>query len=94
MPFRTCKVSSKRAERAADRMDDVRFAEECLISNDPGKYHYVAQGMLTIDNVDDAEEMRITDEAFDILGFNKVRLIGQKSEKANVRSSHRFRKKS
>jgi hypothetical protein len=28
--------------------------------------------MLTIDNVDDAEEMRITDEAFDILGFNKV----------------------
>ncbi len=48
------------------------FPEECLIVNDPGKYHYVAQGMLTIDNVDDAEEMRITDEAFDILGFNKV----------------------
>jgi myosin heavy subunit len=48
------------------------FTEECLISNDPGKYHYVAQGMLTIDNVDDAEEMRITDEAFDVLGFNKV----------------------
>jgi len=45
--------------------------KECLISNDPGKYHYVAQGMLTIDNVDDAEEMKITDEAFDILGFNK-----------------------
>ncbi|CAF4452272.1 unnamed protein product, partial [Rotaria magnacalcarata] len=31
--------------------------KECLISTDPGKYHYVAQGMLTIDNVDDAEEM-------------------------------------
>ncbi|CAF1505779.1 unnamed protein product, partial [Adineta steineri] len=45
--------------------------KECLIENDPGKYHYVAQGMLTIDNVDDAEEMRITDEAFDILGFTK-----------------------
>jgi hypothetical protein len=28
--------------------------------------------MLTIDNVDDAEEMRATDEAFDILGFTKV----------------------
>ena len=28
--------------------------------------------MLTIDNVDDAEEMKITDEAFDILGFTKV----------------------
>ena len=27
--------------------------------------------MLTIDNVDDAEEMKLTDEAFDILGFTK-----------------------
>lgn len=44
-----------------------------MISNDPGKYHYVAQGMLTIDNVDDAEEMKLTDEAFDVLGFTKVR---------------------
>ena len=43
-----------------------------MITNDPGKYHYVAQGMLTIDNVDDADEMRATDEAFDILGFTKV----------------------
>jgi len=30
--------------------------------------------MLTIDNVDDAEEMKLTDEAFDILGFTKVHL--------------------
>lgn len=43
-----------------------------MIVNDPGKYHYVSQGVLTIDNVDDAEEMRITDEAFDILGFTRV----------------------
>ncbi len=50
----------------------ISFIEECLITTDPSKYHYVAQGMLTIDNVDDAEEMRITDEAFDILGFTKV----------------------
>jgi len=28
--------------------------------------------MLTIDNVDDAEEMKLTDEAFDVLGFNRV----------------------
>jgi len=28
--------------------------------------------MLTIDNVDDAEEMRITNEAFDVLGFTAV----------------------
>ena len=28
--------------------------------------------MLTIDNVDDAEEMKLTDEAFDVLGFTRV----------------------
>jgi myosin heavy subunit len=28
--------------------------------------------MLTIDGVDDVEEMRLTDEAFDILGFSQV----------------------
>ena len=43
------------------------------MENDPSKYFYVAQGMLTIDNVDDAEEMRLTDEAFDILGFTQVK---------------------
>ena len=48
------------------------FLEECLIEQDPSKYFYVAQGMLTIDNVDDAEEMKATDDAMDVLGFNKV----------------------
>ena len=48
------------------------FLEACLIESDPSKYFYVAQGMLTIDNVDDAEEMRLTDEAFSILGFSEV----------------------
>jgi hypothetical protein len=28
--------------------------------------------MLTIDNVDDGEEMRLTNESFDILGFTEV----------------------
>ncbi|CAF3919996.1 unnamed protein product [Rotaria sp. Silwood2] len=41
----------------------------CLIQNDPSKYQFVSQGVLTIDGVDDVEEMRITDEAFDVLGF-------------------------
>ena len=48
------------------------ISEECLISNDPSKYHSMAQGVLTIDNVDDAEEMKLTDEAFDVLGFTPV----------------------
>lgn len=34
-------------------------------------YHFIAQGMIVIDNVDDAEEMRLTDEAFDILNFKQ-----------------------
>lgn len=51
------------------------FSEECLIENDPSKYFYVAQGMLTIDNVDDAEEMRLTSDAFDVLGFTQVKKI-------------------
>ena len=57
--------------KKTDDIDDF-YSEECLIGNDPGKYHYVAQGMLTIDNVDDAEEMKLTDEAFDVLGFTRV----------------------
>jgi myosin heavy chain 6/7 len=51
---------------------NVNFSEECLIENDPSKYFYVAQGMLTIDGIDDTEEMRLTSEAFDILGFTQV----------------------
>jgi len=54
-----------------------QYHKECLLVNDPGKYHCIAQGMLTIDNVDDAEEMKVTDESFDILGFTQ-------DEKLNV----------
>ncbi|CAF4029803.1 unnamed protein product [Adineta steineri] len=43
--------------------------KECLISTDPSKYFYVAQGMLTIDGIDDTEEMKATDDAMDVLGF-------------------------
>ena len=37
-------------------------------------YYFINQGVLTIDNVDDAEEMKATDEAFDILNFSAVNL--------------------
>ena len=45
-----------------------------MIEADPKKYFFISQGMTTIDNVDDAEEMKITDEAFDILSFKPVSL--------------------
>ncbi|XP_014661503.1 PREDICTED: myosin heavy chain, striated muscle-like isoform X2 [Priapulus caudatus] len=41
-----------------------------ILLNEPiGHYHFQSQGKTYIDGVDDAEEMRLTDEAFDILGF-------------------------
>jgi myosin heavy subunit len=43
-----------------------------LVDPDPKKYFYISQGMTTIDNVDDAEEMKLTNEAFDILNFKPV----------------------
>ncbi|XP_057653562.1 myosin heavy chain, muscle isoform X20 [Diorhabda carinulata] len=51
--------------------------EACLLSNDIHDYNNVAQGKITIPNVDDAEEFSLTDEAFDILGFSQ-------EEKTNV----------
>ena len=35
--------------------------EVCLISADPGLYTFINQGVLTVDSIDDVEEMRITD---------------------------------
>ncbi|XP_030752182.1 myosin heavy chain, muscle isoform X36 [Sitophilus oryzae] len=43
----------------------------CLLSNDIMDYHFVSQGKTKIPSVDDGEEMTITDEAFDILGFTQ-----------------------
>ncbi|CAH1958783.1 unnamed protein product [Acanthoscelides obtectus] len=43
--------------------------EKCLLSNNVNDYNFVSQGKTTIPNVDDGEEFKITDEAFDILGF-------------------------
>ncbi|XP_023953868.1 myosin heavy chain, muscle isoform X4 [Bicyclus anynana] len=45
--------------------------EMCILSNDIYDYYNVAQGKVTIPNVDDGEECLLTDEAFDILGFTQ-----------------------
>ncbi|CAF0933829.1 unnamed protein product [Didymodactylos carnosus] len=49
-----------------------KYHKELLISTDASKYFYVAQGKLTIDGIDDAEEWKLTEEAFDILGFTEL----------------------
>ena len=43
-----------------------------LVEQNPKLYFFIAQGMVTIDNVDDVEEMKLTDEAFTILNFKQV----------------------
>ncbi len=35
-------------------------------------YFYASQGVVDIENVDDGEEMRVTEKAFDVLNFTRV----------------------
>ncbi len=44
---------------------------ELLVDPDAKKYHFISQGVVAIDNIDDCDEMKLTDEAFDILNFTK-----------------------
>jgi len=44
---------------------------KCLLSNDVRDYHYVSQGKIKVDSIDDKEDMQFADEAFDILGFTE-----------------------
>ena len=45
--------------------------KECCLSNNVRDYHFVSQGKITVDSIDDKEDMGFVDEAFDILGFTK-----------------------
>lgn len=45
--------------------------EACLIEADVSKYFFANQGMLTIDGVDDCQEMKDTKKAFEILDFTE-----------------------
>lgn len=41
--------------------DHVLFAETLLVSPDPGLYSFINQGALTVDGIDDVEEMKMCD---------------------------------
>ncbi|XP_059204632.1 myosin-16-like [Centropristis striata] len=43
--------------------------EALLLQSDPKQYVWVCQGVTVVDNMDDGEELLLTDEAFDVLGF-------------------------
>ncbi|CAG2228981.1 MYH6_7 [Mytilus edulis] len=44
--------------------------EMMLVTPDPALYTFINQGALTVDSINDTEEMKAMDEAFDILGFS------------------------
>jgi myosin heavy chain 6/7 len=54
----------------SDQVPDLK--EKCLLTDDIRDYWYVSQGKLTVDSIDDKEDMQYADEAFDILGFSKT----------------------
>ncbi|KAL2100734.1 hypothetical protein ACEWY4_002495 [Coilia grayii] len=43
--------------------------EALLVNPDPKQYVWVCQGVTVVDNMDDGEELMLTDLAFDVLGF-------------------------
>jgi myosin heavy chain 6/7 len=51
--------------------------EKCMLSDDIYDYWWVSQGKVTVDSIDDKEDMQFADEAYDILGFTN-------SEKYNI----------
>ena len=44
--------------------------EKCLLSDNIYDYWWVSQGKVTVDSIDDKEDMQFADEAYDILGFS------------------------
>ncbi|XP_001369869.2 myosin-16 [Monodelphis domestica] len=50
--------------------------ESLLLVSNPKEYHWISQGVTVVDNMDDGEELQITDVAFDVLGFSAEEKIG------------------
>ncbi|KAI6223717.1 hypothetical protein M3Y99_01432700 [Aphelenchoides fujianensis] len=49
--------------------NDPQLRSKLKLTNELKYYHFCSQAELTIEGVDDKEEMRLTQEAFDIMGF-------------------------
>merc|ERR1739845_59063 len=46
--------------------------EKCLLTDDIYDYEYVSQGKVTVASIDDNEELEMTYQAFDIIGFTET----------------------
>jgi len=51
----------------SDQVPDIK--EKCHLSDNIYDYWWVSQGKVTVDSIDDKEDMMFADEAYDILGF-------------------------
>merc|ERR1711899_540521 len=51
----------------SDQVPDLK--EKALLSDNIYDYWWVSQGKVTVDSIDDKEDMQFADEAYDILGF-------------------------
>merc|ERR1711936_1238862 len=54
----------------SDQVADCK--EKCLLSDNIYDYWWVSQGKVTVDSIDDKEDMGFADEAYDILGFTNA----------------------
>merc|ERR1719325_141998 len=54
----------------SDQVPDCK--EKCLLSDNIYDYWWVSQGKVTVDSIDDKEDMGFADEAYDILGFSNA----------------------
>ena len=53
----------------SDQVPDAK--EKCKLTDNIYDYWWVSQGKVTVDSIDDKEDMQFADEAYDILGFTK-----------------------
>jgi len=51
------------------------YAEKLLVDMDPSKYFFINQGCLTVDGMDDKEEMQAVEDSFLVLGFEETEKI-------------------
>jgi len=52
----------------SDAVSDIK--EKCLLTDNIHDYWWVSQGKVTVESIDDKEDMQFADEAYDILGFS------------------------
>ena len=64
----------------SDQVPDLK--SKCLLSNDIYDYWWVAQGKVTVESIDDKEDMMYAHQAYEILGFSEE----------DVTRSHEFQK--